>query len=68
MKRGETGRYGVTMVGGEPVRAFIPHSLPPAPPLLLDGVLPAVPDCMAALERFLLFRGLTLYPRPFIHV
>ena len=34
----ETGTYRVTNVGGEEVRAFIPHPLPPAsPPLDLDG-------------------------------
>ena len=39
MQRGETGRYEVTSVGGERVRAFIPDPLPPAPPLDLDGPL-----------------------------
>lgn len=39
MKRGETGRYEVTTVGGERVRAFIPAPLPPDPPLGLDGGL-----------------------------
>lgn len=35
MKRGETGRYELTAVGGESVRAFIPASLP----LVLGGGL-----------------------------
>uniref|UniRef100_A0A7V4WJI8 Uncharacterized protein n=1 Tax=Candidatus Caldatribacterium saccharofermentans TaxID=1454753 RepID=A0A7V4WJI8_9BACT len=33
MRRGLTGRYEVTRVAGETVRAFIPHPLPPEPPL-----------------------------------
>ena len=36
MKRGSTGRYETTRVGGETVRAFIPHPLPPAPSLALS--------------------------------
>jgi len=39
MKRGESGRYEVTSVGGEQVRAFVPNPLPPAPPPVLDGPL-----------------------------
>jgi Fic family protein len=39
VKRGETGRYEVTTVGGEQVRAFLPMPLPPVPQLALDGVL-----------------------------
>ncbi|MEP0773116.1 MAG: Fic family protein [Acidobacteriota bacterium] len=39
MKRGESGRYEVTAVGGERVRAFVPTPLPPDPPLVLDGGL-----------------------------
>ncbi len=39
MQRGETGRYEVTSAGGEPVHAFVPNSLPPVPPLVLDGPL-----------------------------
>jgi len=37
MKRGETGRYEVTAVGGKSVRAFVPAPLPP----VLDGGLQA---------------------------
>ncbi len=34
----QTGRYRVTNVHDEPVRAFIPHPLPPAkPPLAIEG-------------------------------
>lgn len=39
MKRGETGRYEVTAVGGEQVRAFVPAPLPPVPPIALEGTL-----------------------------
>ena len=37
MERGETGRFEVASVAGEPVRAFVPAPLPPVPPLVLDG-------------------------------
>lgn len=33
MQRGLTGRYEITEVGGETIRAFIPNPLPPHPPL-----------------------------------
>lgn len=39
MQRGETGRYEVSSAGGEAVRAFVPATLPPVPPLVLDGQL-----------------------------
>ncbi len=39
MKRGVTGHYEPTTVGGERVKAFVPAPLPPAPPLVLDGPL-----------------------------
>jgi Fic family protein len=39
MKRGETGKYEATVVGGETVRAFVPAPLPPVPALKLDGPL-----------------------------
>ena len=51
MKRGPTGRYTVTTVGGEPVRAFVPYPLPPDPPLDFKGPL------QAALERASLALG-----------
>ncbi len=37
MERGSTGRYEVTRVGGEEIRAFVPNPLPPSPPLELSG-------------------------------
>jgi len=51
IKRGATGRYEVTAVGGERVRAFVPAPLPPDPPLALDSNL------QQALERALLALG-----------
>ena len=33
MRRGSTGHYKITSVGGEQVQAFIPHPLPPNPPV-----------------------------------
>ena len=39
MKRGVTGRYEISIVGDERVEAFVPASLPPRPPLALDGKL-----------------------------
>ncbi len=38
MQRGNTGRYEITSIGGEQVRAFIPHPLPPEPPVDLSNV------------------------------
>jgi Fic family protein len=39
VKRGRAGRYEVTSVGGEKVRAFVPAPLPPVPPLAFEGEL-----------------------------
>jgi Fic family protein len=40
MSKRETGRYESTSVGGEEVRAFVPHALPPAdPPIAIEGKL-----------------------------
>jgi len=33
MKRGLTGKYEISKIGGEPIRAFVPFALPPAPAL-----------------------------------
>ena len=52
MQRGEVGRYDVSNVGGEPVRAFVPRPLPPRPGLVLDGPLQqALEDAALALGR-----------------
>lgn len=37
MQRGNTGTYEITTVGGEQIRAFIPHSLPPHPALKISS-------------------------------
>ncbi len=40
MSKRETGRYASTSAGGEQVRAFVPHALPPAaPPIAIEGEL-----------------------------
>ncbi len=52
MKRGETGRYAVSTVGGESVRAFVPDPLPPAPPVAFEGALqPALEAAGLAVGR-----------------
>ena len=43
MERGITGRYEVTRVGGEEVRAFVPAPLPPIPPVDLSGARQRLP-------------------------
>jgi hypothetical protein len=39
MRRGETGSYVATTAGSEAVRAFVPHPLPPVPPVAFNGEL-----------------------------
>ena len=51
MKRGITGRFEITSVGGEQVRAFIPNPLPPDPPLEIT------PERQRLLERATLALG-----------
>ena len=52
MKRGQSGRYESTSVGGETVNAFIPGPLPPDPPLQLEGTLhPMLERALLALGR-----------------
>jgi Fic family protein len=52
MKR-TTGIYRTTVVGGEEIRAFVPHPLPPAnPPLLIEGRLVEIhARALAAIDR-----------------
>ena len=47
MHRGRTGRYEVTVTGGERVKAFVPMPLPPRPPLAMDGPLRPVLEAAA---------------------
>lgn len=51
MKRGLSGRYEVSVGGGESVRAFIPDPLPPEPPIVIDDRL------QVALEKAALSMG-----------
>ena len=52
MKRGLTGTYESTSVGGETVNAFIPGPLPPDPPVQLDGPIhPLLERTLLALGR-----------------
>ena len=47
MQRGPTGYQITISTTGETARAFVPHPLPPVPPLLLDGELGALLDAAA---------------------
>jgi len=52
MERGPIGEFQITNTGDEPVRAFVPHPLPPNPPLQMDGTLnQALAEAMLALGR-----------------
>ncbi len=51
MKRGETGQYETTAVGGERVEAFVPAPLPPTPPLDLAVVQGPLERALLALGR-----------------
>lgn len=51
MQRGLTGEYRATSVADETVRAFVPHPLPPAPPVAM------IPERQRLLERALLACG-----------
>ena len=52
MKREMIGRYEVTKLAGEQVRAFVPNPLPPIPPLVLDaGLQKLLESAVLALGR-----------------
>lgn len=51
MKRGRTGRYETTIFGGENVKAFIPHPLPPDPSLDLKALHIPLEQALLALGR-----------------
>ena len=65
MKRGTTGSYHITYAAGEQIKAFIPHSLPPAaPPLDLAAMQASLEDAQLALGRL---DGITtLLPDPYL--
>jgi Fic family protein len=47
----ETGKFLISTTTGEEVRAFLPHPLPPVPPLQLDPLLPLLDKANQALGR-----------------
>jgi hypothetical protein len=51
MIRGPTGRYEITTVAGEEVRAFLPAPLPPAPQVDLAALQGAMERAHLALGR-----------------
>lgn len=52
MKRGTTGTYETSIVGGEEVHAFLPADLPPKPPLEMGRALqPLLESAILALGR-----------------
>ena len=51
MKRGETGKYELTTVGGEQVHAFVPAPLPPVPSVALGGLEPLLEAAVLAVGR-----------------
>jgi Fic family protein len=52
LQRGETGKYVPTAFGGEQVHAFVPHPLPPDPPVaMVDGLQPLLESAVLALGR-----------------
>ena len=52
MKRGVTGKYDVTAVGGEQVRAFLPQPLPPVPAISFEaGLQRALEAAVLAIGR-----------------
>ena len=59
MQRGVTGHWMTSRTGGEPVRAFVPHPLPPQPPLdLTPDLQDRLDQALLALGRLDLLEGL----------
>ena len=68
MRRGVTGRYDVTIVGGERVEAFVPAPLPPVPGLDLTGRLqPLLERAHLSLGRLDSLAGLLPDPSLFLY-
>ncbi|MCM3877514.1 MAG: Fic family protein [Thermoanaerobaculia bacterium] len=51
MKRGPTGEFSSLSVGGEMVRAFVPHPLPPVPGISFEAVREKLDRALLALGR-----------------
>ena len=68
MERGPIGEFQITNTSDEPVRAFVPHPLPPNPPLQMDGTLnQALAEAMLALGRLDGISSLLPDPARFIY-
>lgn len=68
MQRGLTGHYVSTSTAGETVRAFVPHPLPPDPPVLVDGEMGTLLDAAStALGRLDGISSLLPDPRLFLY-
>lgn len=70
MRRESTGDYvSISTVGKEPVRAFVPRPLPPAPPLMIEDALrDALDRAVVALGRFDGVTALLPDTRLFLHM
>ncbi|MBI5365637.1 MAG: Fic family protein [Planctomycetes bacterium] len=68
MQRGETGEFATLILGGEPVRAFVPHPLPPVPPIEFRGALQALLEqALLAVGRLDSIAALLPDPRLFLY-
>jgi Fic family protein len=68
MQRGLTGHYVPISTVGESARAFVPHALPPDPPMEVDGELGTLLDAAAtALGRLDGLSSLLPDPRLFLY-
>ena len=68
MHRGTTGRYQVTKLGGEEVRAFVPSPLPPTPAVQVEGAVQrALEPALLALGRLDAISSLLPNPALFLY-
>jgi Fic family protein len=63
----DLGRYAVTSVGGESVRAYLPPKLPPNPPVQLAGMLKLLGEADVALGRLDSVSALLPNPQLFLY-
>ncbi|MFN9246452.1 MAG: Fic/DOC family N-terminal domain-containing protein, partial [Planctomycetota bacterium] len=65
----KTGVYQTSQIGGERVRAFTPHPLPPKnPPLLIEGGLAeTLSSALAALSRLKVASAMVPSPQWFLY-